>query len=120
MAGAHEPAKAALATIGRRACRPPASPLKSWGGDAAQAQHQGHGMHRRGLKAIMLVEAFCALMDRMDKNGPHASVRGDPDRPVDGVLQQGWPELGSLRPLIDRKSGQHDHWHGVGHVAADI
>ena len=68
----------------------------------------------------MLVEAFRTLVDRVDKHRSDASVAGDADSALDGVMQQGWAELVSLRSLIYREPGQHNDRHGIGHVAANI
>ena len=42
--------------------------------DDIQAQHQCHRMLWRLLKAVVLVELLGALIERVDKQGPHASV----------------------------------------------
>ena len=64
--------------------------------NADQTQHQGHGLHGRGLKAVLLVKAFRALMERVDKDRSDPGVAGDRDGSLDGVLQQSWAELASL------------------------
>ncbi|MBK8115316.1 MAG: hypothetical protein IPK44_12675 [Candidatus Accumulibacter sp.] len=41
----------------------------------------------------------------------------DGSRPLDGILQQRSAQLDPMRTMIDGKPAQHDHRHGVRHIA---
>ena len=74
---------------------------------AAQAQHERHRMRRRGLKPVVLIELFGAIVERMHEQGSHPGVLRYGHCAVDSVLQQRCSQMLSLHPAVDRESGEN-------------
>ena len=75
-------------------------------------------MHRRRLKPIVLVEAFGLLVKGVHENGSYPRVLRYSNRAIDSVLEQGRPQVQSLRFSIDREPGKHHDRDRIRHIAA--
>ena len=75
-------------------------------------------MRWRGLKPVVLVELPGLLVEGMHKKGSDPRVLRYGHRAIDRVLEQGAPQVQSLRPAIDREPGENHDRNRIGHVAS--
>jgi len=73
-------------------------------------------MRRRGLKPVVLVELSGPLVECMYEQGPHPGVLRYGHRAIDGVLQQGRPQMESLRSAVDRQPREDHDGNGIRHI----
>jgi len=55
----------------------------------------------------------------MDEDGANAGNLGCLQGTEDGIPQQSWTNRLALKCLINRKTANHHHWHGIWHIALD-
>ena len=74
-------------------------------------------MNRRNLESVMFVELLSAVMKRMDQQCSDASVEGHSDSAVDGILQQGRPQVHALGTSVHGESKENHYRNRIRHVA---
>ena len=76
-------------------------------------------MRRRGLKPVVLVELFGALVERMHKQGSHPSVLRYGHGAINSVPQQRRSQMLSLCSAVDREPGEHHDRNRIRYIAAN-
>src|SRR6267378_3493630 len=74
-------------------------------------------MRRRRLTPVVLVELSGPLVECMYEQGPHPRVLRYCHCAIDGVPQQGRPQMESLRSAVDRQPGEHHDRNRIRHIA---
>jgi len=82
-----------------------------------ERDHQRHGLDRRRLKSVSLIESFRLGRNLMHENRAHTDCRAGGNGPQDGVAEQISAQPFALHGAVDRQTSQQYYWYRIWHVS---